>query len=61
MKRRCKVTLLVRIEKFVNAHGRKLIGWDEILEGGLAPRATVMSWQGTKGGIDAAQAKITTS
>jgi hexosaminidase len=46
---------IARIEKFVNAHGRKLIGWDEILEGGLAPRATVMSWQGTKGGIEAAR------
>lgn len=46
---------IARIEKFINAHGRKLIGWDEILEGGLAPRATVMSWQGTKGGIDAAR------
>lgn len=46
---------IARIEKFVNAHGRKLIGWDEILQGGLAPRATVMSWQGTKGGLDAAR------
>jgi hexosaminidase len=46
---------IARIEKFINAHGRKLIGWDEILEGGLAPRATVMSWQGTKGGIEAAR------
>ncbi len=43
-----------RIEKFLGAHGRKLIGWDEILEGGLPPEATVMSWQGTKGGIEAA-------
>jgi hexosaminidase len=43
-----------RIEKFLNAHGRKLLGWDEILEGGLAPGATVMSWRGEKGGIDAA-------
>ncbi len=46
---------IVRIEKFVNAHGKRLVGWDEILQGGLAPRATVMSWQGTKGGIEAAQ------
>ncbi len=46
---------IARIEKFVDAHGRKLVGWDEILEGGLAPRATVMSWQGIKGGIDAAK------
>lgn len=44
-----------RIEKFLNAHGRKLIGWDEILEGGLAPQATVMSWRGTQGGIEAAK------
>ncbi len=43
-----------RIEKFINSKGRTLIGWDEILEGGLAPNATVMSWRGTKGGIDAA-------
>jgi len=45
-----------RIEKFLNSQGRKLIGWDEILEGGLAPNATVMSWRGTQGGIDAAKA-----
>ena len=45
-----------RIEKFINAHGRRLIGWDEILEGGLAPNATVMSWRGVAGGIAAAQA-----
>ena len=44
-----------RIEKFLLSHGRKLIGWDEILEGGLAPEATVMSWQGIKGGIAAAK------
>jgi len=44
-----------RIEKFLNAHGRKLIGWDEILEGGLSPDATVMSWRGTEGGIAAAE------
>ena len=43
-----------RIEKFVNAHGRKIIGWDEILEGGLAPNATVMSWRGEQGGIESA-------
>ncbi|MCL2098015.1 MAG: beta-N-acetylhexosaminidase [Bacteroidales bacterium] len=43
-----------RIEKFVNAHGKKIIGWDEILEGGLAPNATVMSWRGEEGGIEAA-------
>ncbi|MFQ5570214.1 MAG: beta-N-acetylhexosaminidase [Rhodothermales bacterium] len=44
-----------RIEQFLLAHGRRLIGWDEILEGGLAPEATVMSWRGMDGGIAAAQ------
>lgn len=44
-----------RIENFVNSKGKKIIGWDEILEGGLAPQATVMSWRGTKGGIEAAE------
>jgi hexosaminidase len=44
-----------RIEKFVNSRGRRLIGWDEILEGGLAPNATVMSWRGVAGGIAAAR------
>lgn len=44
-----------RIEKFLNGHGRQIIGWDEILEGGLAPGATVMSWQGMEGGIEAAR------
>ncbi|MHC1774386.1 MAG: family 20 glycosylhydrolase [Lentimicrobium sp.] len=44
-----------RIEKFLNQNGRQIIGWDEILEGGLAPGATVMSWRGTKGGIQAAR------
>lgn len=43
-----------RIEKFLAQHGRKIIGWDEILEGGLAPTATVMSWRGEKGGIASA-------
>ena len=42
-----------RVEKFINAHGRKIIGWDEILEGELAPNATVMSWRGSEGGIKA--------
>jgi hexosaminidase len=42
-----------RIDQFLTAHGRKLIGWDEILEGGLAQGATVMSWRGTSGGIQA--------
>ena len=44
-----------RIEKYVNSKGKKIIGWDEILEGGLAPNATVMSWRGTEGGIAAAK------
>ncbi len=43
-----------RMEKFINSNGKKLIGWDEILEGGLAPDATVMSWRGVKGGLEAA-------
>jgi len=46
-----------RIEKFINSKGKKMIGWDEILEGGLAPNATVMSWRGMKGGIEAAKSK----
>ena len=44
-------------EKFLNEHGRQIIGWDEILEGGLAPNATVMSWRGEGGGIEAAKQK----
>ncbi len=44
-----------RIQKFLNDHGRKIIGWDEILEGDLAEGATVMSWRGTKGGIKAVE------
>ncbi|MFZ6873264.1 beta-N-acetylhexosaminidase [Undibacterium sp. Di27W] len=44
-----------RIEKFINSKGKRLIGWDEILEGGLAPDATVMSWRGEEGGIAAAR------
>lgn len=43
------------IEKYLNKHGRDIIGWDEILEGGLAPNATVMSWRGEEGGIAAAK------
>ena len=43
------------IEKFLNDHGRQIIGWDEILEGGLAPEATVMSWRGEEGGIKSAR------
>lgn len=45
------------IEQFVNSKGKKIIGWDEILEGGLAPNAQVMSWQGIEGGIKAAKEK----
>jgi hexosaminidase len=45
-----------RMEKFINSKGKKIIGWDEILEGGLAPNATVMSWRGMRGGIEAAKA-----
>lgn len=48
---------IARVEKFVNSKGRKIIGWDEILEGGLAPNATVMSWRGIEGGIEAARQK----
>lgn len=44
-----------RVEKFLNDHGRSIIGWDEILEGELAPNATVMSWRGMQGGIEAAK------
>jgi hexosaminidase len=44
-----------RMDQFLTAHGRRLIGWDEILEGGLAPGATVMSWRGIQGGITAAR------
>ena len=44
-------------EEFLNANGRKMIGWDETLEGGLAPNATVMSWRGEGGGIEAAKQK----
>lgn len=46
---------ITRIEQFLNARGREIIGWDEILEGGLAPNATVMSWRGMEGGVKAAQ------
>ncbi|MEO6541095.1 MAG: beta-N-acetylhexosaminidase [Ferruginibacter sp.] len=46
-----------RIEKYLNGKGKTMIGWDEILEGGLAPNAVVMSWRGEKGGIEAAKQK----
>ncbi len=48
-----------RMERYLNSKGRQIIGWDEILEGGLAPNATVMSWRGTKGAVEAAKAKHT--
>jgi hexosaminidase len=48
---------ITRIEKYVNSKGKQIIGWDEILEGGLAPNAALMSWRGTEGGIAAAQQK----
>ncbi len=44
-----------RIDKFVSSKGKKLLGWDEILEGGLSPNAMVMSWRGVKGGVEAAK------
>lgn len=44
-----------RVEKFLNQHGRKIIGWDEILEGNVTPGATIMSWRGSEGGIEAAK------
>ena len=46
---------ITRIEKYLNSKGRQIIGWDEILEGGLAPNATVMSWRGFDGAIEAAK------
>ncbi|WP_101688947.1 glycoside hydrolase family 20 protein [Dysgonomonas massiliensis] len=47
--------VIQRIEKYINSKGRKVIGWDEILEGGIAPNATIMSWQGVEGGTAAAK------
>ena len=46
---------ITRMEKYINSKGRSIIGWDEILEGGLAPNAAVMSWRGEAGGIEAAK------
>ena len=46
---------MTRIEKFINSKGKKVIGWDEIIEGGLSPNVTVMSWRGMEGGITAAK------
>lgn len=48
---------ITRMEKYLNSKGKQIIGWDEILEGGLAPNAAVMSWRGTEGGIAAAKQK----
>jgi hexosaminidase len=48
---------ITKMDAFLTAHGRRLIGWDEILEGGLAPNAVVMSWRGLQGGITAARAQ----
>lgn len=47
--------VISRIEKFLNSKGRSVIGWDEILEGGIAPNATIMSWRGETGGLEAAR------
>ncbi|MEM6687479.1 MAG: beta-N-acetylhexosaminidase, partial [Bacteroidota bacterium] len=46
---------ITRMEKYINSKGKQIIGWDEILEGGLAPNATVMSWRGMNGAIEAAK------
>lgn len=46
---------ITRMEKFINAKGRKIIGWDEILDGGIAPNATIMSWRGIRGAVAAAE------
>lgn len=46
---------ITKMEKYLNSKGRQIIGWDEILEGGLAPNATVMSWRGTSGAVEAAK------
>lgn len=46
---------IARIEKYLNSKGKQIIGWDEILEGGLAPNATVMSWRGIEGAVEAAK------
>ena len=47
--------VMKRVEKFIAGHGRRVIGWDEILEGGLSPDVTIMSWRGSEGGIEAAR------
>ncbi|MDY0082722.1 MAG: family 20 glycosylhydrolase, partial [Ignavibacteriaceae bacterium] len=50
-----QIYFVKRMEKFINSKGKKIVGWDEILEGGLAPEATVQSWRGVKGAIEAAK------
>ena len=57
VEQRLQSYFISRIEKFLNSKGRNIIGWDEILEGGLAPNATVMSWRGINGGIEASKQK----
>lgn len=52
---RLQTYCMTRMEKLLNAKGRRIIGWDEILEGDVAPNATIMSWRGMQGGIEAAQ------
>ena len=47
--------MMSKVEKFLNDRGRRIIGWDEILQGGITPNATIMSWRGTEGGIEAAR------
>ena len=47
--------VIKRVEEFISSKGRKIIGWDEILEGGIAPNSTILSWQGLEGGIEAAR------
>ena len=47
--------MMTRIEKFLNGKGKRIIGWDEVLQGGMSPTTTVMSWQGVQGGITAAR------
>ena len=56
MKTNCRVIFVHRIEKWLNARGRNLIRWDEILEGGISKTATIMSWRGVDGGVAAAKA-----
>ena len=48
------------LEKEINAHGRRMLGWDEVLEGGLTPNSTIMSWRGIQGGIEAARDRKST-